>query len=45
MGDYMFHIDCEGHIEEEAIKDAIAGIKKRVAMLKILGSYPMAEKQ
>ena len=44
MGDYMFHIDCEGHIEEEAIKDAIAGIKKRVAMLKILGSYPMAEK-
>ncbi len=43
MGDYMFHIDCEGHKEDRAIRDALAGVKKRVAMLKILGSYPMAE--
>jgi prephenate dehydratase len=42
MGDYMFHIDCEGHIEEEEIKEALEGVERKVARLKILGSYPMA---
>ena len=42
MGDYMFHVDCEGHIEEEKIKEALKGVDMVVAVLKILGSYPMA---
>ncbi len=42
MGDYMFHIDCEGHIEEKEIREALEGVESKVAMLKILGSYPMA---
>lgn len=42
MGDYMFHIDCEGHREEEKIKEALKGVDMVVAVLKILGSYPMA---
>jgi prephenate dehydratase len=43
MGDYMFHIDCEGHIEEEEIKEALKGVERKVAMLKIQGAYPMAK--
>lgn len=42
LGDYMFHIDCEGHIEEEKVKRALDAIARKVAMLKILGAYPMA---
>ena len=44
MGDYMFHIDCEGHIEEEKIKEALKDVEGKVAMLKFLGAYPMAKK-
>ena len=43
LGDYMFHIDCEGHIEEEKVKSALEAIARKVAMLKILGAYPMAK--
>jgi len=43
MGDYMFHIDCEGHLEDEEIKEALEGVKRKVAMLKVLGSYPKAK--
>ncbi|MDI6886430.1 MAG: prephenate dehydratase [archaeon] len=42
LGDYMFHIDCEGHLEEKEIKEVLEGVKRKVAMLKVLGSYPMA---
>ena len=42
LGDYMFHIDCEGHREDGVIKEALNAIEQRVVMLKILGSYPMA---
>jgi len=43
LGDYMFHIDCEGHIEDATIKEALKGVERKVAMLKILGAYPKAE--
>jgi len=43
LGDYMFHIDCEGHLEDEEIKEALEGVKRKVAMLKVLGSYPKAK--
>jgi prephenate dehydratase len=42
LGDYMFHIDCEGHLEEKEIKEVLEEVKRKVAMLKVLGSYPMA---
>jgi prephenate dehydratase len=42
LGDYMFHIDCEGHLEEDKIKATLKAIERKVAMLKILGSYPRA---
>ncbi len=40
LGDYMFHIDCEGHLNEERVQEALKGVRRKVAMLKILGSYP-----
>lgn len=43
LGDYMFHIDCEGHIEDAAIKEALKGVEWKVATLKILGAYPKAK--
>ncbi|RLG34047.1 prephenate dehydratase [Methanosarcinales archaeon] len=43
LGDYMFHIDCEGHIEDATIKEALKGVERKVAMLKILGAYPKAK--
>jgi prephenate dehydratase len=43
LGDYMFHIDCEGHVEEKEIKAVLANLESRVTMIKLLGSYPRAE--
>ena len=40
LGDYVFYIDFEGHINDGIIKDAIYNVKSKVGMLKILGSYP-----
>jgi len=45
LGDYMFYIDCEGHIEEAEIKEALKGVDKKAAMLKILGTYPIARRK
>jgi len=42
LGDSMFYIDCEGHIEEAEIQEALKGVKKKATMLKILGTYPIA---
>ncbi len=43
LGDYLFYIDLKGHIEEKLIKDTLERIKRKVGMLKILGSYPIAK--
>ena len=42
LGQYVFLIDLEGHREDEVIRDALAGIRSRVSMFKVLGSYPRA---
>lgn len=42
LGDYLFHIDLRGHIEDALIKETLDKIKSKVGMLKILGSYPAA---
>ncbi|MEM3402451.1 MAG: ACT domain-containing protein, partial [Candidatus Hadarchaeales archaeon] len=40
LGDYLFFIDFEGHREDQIVKEALEGVRKKTAMLKILGSYP-----
>ena len=45
LGDYMFYIDCEGHLEEVEIQEALKGVEKKATMLKILGTYPIARRK
>lgn len=40
LGDYLFFIDFEGHREDKKVKEAMEGVRKKTAMLKIIGSYP-----
>lgn len=43
LGDYLFYIDLEGHIMDEKVQGALKDVKKKVGMLRVLGSYPKAE--
>jgi len=43
LGDYFFFVDLQGHRSEKPVAAALAGIKKKVAFFKLLGSYPMAK--
>src|SRR5579862_2545108 len=40
--DYVFFIDFEGHAEDANIAKALAALKKRASLFRILGSYPRA---
>ena len=40
--DYVFFIDIEGHAEDERVARALADLKKRASLLRVLGSYPCA---
>lgn len=40
--DYVFFLDAEGHAEDPKLRQALAELKERAALLKVLGSYPQA---
>ena len=40
LGDYFFSIDCEGHIDDERVGEALKGLHRICADVKFLGSYP-----
>ena len=42
LGDYCFLIDCEGHIADEVVGDALRNINTKHGRVKFLGSYPSA---
>ena len=42
LGDYYFYIDLEGHVNDSAVGEAIAAVKKKAPMVRVLGSYPRA---
>ena len=42
LGRYMFFCDLEGAAGEEAVSDAIAGLREKAESVRILGSYPVA---
>ena len=42
--DYTFFIDAEGHREDERVIKAIEGARKHCVDLKVLGSYPRAQR-
>lgn len=43
LGRYIFLIDLEGHREEPVVSEALAGVRKKTSLFKILGSYPRYE--
>jgi prephenate dehydratase len=45
MGKYYFLIDCEGHIADERVAEALLGLRRSSASLRFLGSYPRADRQ
>ncbi len=44
LGDYVFYIDFEGHREDARIRKVLRNLKKRVAFMKVLGSYSCLRK-
>lgn len=40
---YLFFLDCEGHAEEEVVKECLAEIEKICVHVEWLGSYPAGE--
>jgi chorismate mutase/prephenate dehydratase len=40
--DYVFFIDIEGHADDPHVAKALAALKKRASLFRVLGSYPRA---
>lgn len=40
LGQYIFFIDIDGHIEDQDIFDALTMIKRKTSFYKFIGSYP-----
>ncbi len=40
LGEYVFHIDADGHVAEPAMADMVATLIRRSVMMRWLGSYP-----
>ena len=43
LGRYCFSIDCEGHVDDPRVGEALAGLRRTTADLRFLGSYPRAD--
>ena len=43
LGQYIFLIDCDGHREDQPLKEAIEVLNGRNSVLTVLGSYPRWE--
>jgi chorismate mutase/prephenate dehydratase len=40
--DYVFFVDVEGHEQDPPVKRALAELRKRASLFRVLGSYPRA---
>lgn len=40
---YVFFIDFEGHVQDEAVRNVLTQLQERTVKIKLLGSYPMAK--
>lgn len=40
LGTYMFFVDCVGHIDDEAVAEALKALHRRCADVRYLGSWP-----
>ena len=39
LGEYVFFIECEGHIEDAVLRDAVLGLLRFPGDVRFLGSY------
>jgi len=44
LGRYRFNVDAEGHVRDEAVGEALAGLHRFSPSVRFLGSYPRADK-
>jgi prephenate dehydratase len=42
LGEYCIFIDCVGHVSEPRVGEALRGVHRHVAELRVFGSYPRA---
>lgn len=42
LGQYMFFVDLEGSLNEQRVREALAGLRKLCERVRVLGSYPTA---
>lgn len=40
LGEYCMFIDCVGHVSDPRVGEALRGVHRHVAELRVLGSYP-----
>lgn len=40
LGTYLFFVDCVGHIDDEAVAEALKAVHRRCADVRYLGSWP-----
>ena len=45
IGRYCFSVDCEGHIQDRRVADALMGLQRLSRKVRFLGSYPRADRQ
>ncbi|SFD20640.1 prephenate dehydratase [Streptomyces aidingensis] len=43
IGRYCFQVDCEGHITDRRVGEALMGLRRLCASVRFLGSYPRAD--
>ncbi|HVA60904.1 MAG TPA: prephenate dehydratase [Mycobacteriales bacterium] len=43
LGRYCFSIDCEGHVADERVGEALSALRRLCADVRFLGSYPRAD--
>ena len=43
LGSYVFFIDCEGHIDDARVGEAMMGVRRVCAEVRFLGSYPRSD--
>jgi prephenate dehydratase len=43
LGSYFFFIDCEGHIDDARVGEAMMGVRRVCADVRFLGSYPRSD--
>jgi prephenate dehydratase len=43
LGRYYFFIDCEGHVADARVGEALMGLRRLCADVRFLGSYPRAD--